>query len=327
MEQTNAVTRIRKHIQDEHGPFPFPEKSYLVLMTPRTGSNLLTAYLQSIGAGYPIEAFHFNHANIQDLYGWDEQDFKTPAAHLKKAIEFQTVGDVFGMKLNWLQYQDFLKSVRQLTDPIDPSLSDREAIEAFLPDPAFIYMRRRGKIKQAVSFSKGMQTGIWMERVGESQEYKKYVLPPVYDRELIEGCLEILMGYDLLWLAYLRQNQIDYLNLWYENLAQDFPRWAGEVNRYLGIDQEELPEPLLKKQANPQSQEWVARFTAETPWVDDKEMKAAGKTGDFSTIFLQRSWTLLHQKVDNRYKSMPSIRFKPLRRFVLNVKRKLSSFF
>lgn len=322
----DKVLATREFIQKEYSGVPIPERSYFILMSPRTGSNLLATHLQNINFGNPFEAFHFNKAEIQRLYGWDI-DFSDPVAYIQKTINFLTVEGVFGMKLNWLQLHTFLKTSRQLTNAHDITLTDKEVIEVFFPKALFIYMKRLGKVKQAVSFSKGKQTGIWMERAGQDQSYKKYIMPPKYDRAHIEGCLEELLAYDVAWENYLARNQVAYLELWYEALAKDFIMEMGRVYKYLGINQKEIPEPIVKKQANTKSFDWVNRFEDETPWLKDNTIEKSLEEGDFKTAFIHRSMMIIHQKEERSWLAMPANRFKSSRKFIFNVKRKLSSFF
>lgn len=320
--ENEKILAARNYVQEQHPQLPVPEKSYFIMMIPRTGSNLLASHLENIGFGHPIEAFHFNQRRMEKTYQWNI-DFSDPVAHLRKAIEFQTVDGIFGMKLNWQQLDTFLRTTREITEPSGISLNDRELFEVFFPSAAFIYMKRLGKIKQAVSFSKGMQTGIWKERVGEDQTYKQYVMPPVYDRAHIEGCLEELLAYDVSWKNFLKNNGFQYLELWYEDLAQNYVDSIQKVYDHLGIGRSEIPEPALRKQANLKSQDWAARFSEETPWVNQKTVREALEHGDFLSAFIHRGTEIIHQKEQKRWHSMPSTRFKPVRWFFFRVKKKI----
>lgn len=321
----DKVSAARRFVQENNSRFPVPDRSYVVMMSPRSGSHLLTTHLQSIGYGNPFEAFHFNHESMRRRYGW-EIDFNDPAAYLRKAIDSQIVDGVFGTKVSWSQYQTFLKTARQLTDPCDPSLTDPELIEVFFPNARFICMKRRTKVRQAVSYSKAMQTGIWLVKTDQDESFKDYVMPPEYDREHIEGCLEELLAYDVVWENYLRRNGIDYLEVWYEGLAGDFVNKMRQIYHHLGIENQDLPEPAVKKLANVKSQEWVERFKAETSWLKDKTIVEALETGDFLTAFIHRGLMVVFEKEQRRWHAMPVNRFKPVKKFFFRVRRKLSSY-
>lgn len=322
---TNEIKAAQAYIQAQHPGFPVPEKSYVILMAPRTGSTLLTTHLQQIDYGYPIEAFHFNHGSMRRQYGW-EIDFNDPYAYMQKAIEFQMVNNISGVKLSWLQFQTFLKTARQITDPHNPDLSEIDLIRVFFPNLSILYMKRLDKVKQAISYSKGKQTGIWAVKVDQSDNYKNYVVPAVYDRAHIEGCLEELLAFDIAWENFLRLHRLDYLEIWYEDLAKDFLNEMARIYEFLGIERDKIPEPTLRKQSNTSSLEWASRFRAETPWLEEDRVFAnAMQSGDFMTAYIQRSMRLITRKEEDRWREMPATRFKSIRKFVFRAQRKLST--
>lgn len=51
----------------------FPEKSYIICSTPRSGTNLIRTGLHNLGYGYPLEAFPLSN---NKKYGWghDQSD-------------------------------------------------------------------------------------------------------------------------------------------------------------------------------------------------------------------------------------------------------------
>lgn len=323
MDQTR-IAQTRETVRDAFGPLPIPDRSYLVLMSPRSGSTLLCAHLQKIGYGYPIEAFHFNHKRIRREEKWDI-DFSNPYEYIKKALEYQTVNGVFGMKLSWPEFEIFLKVARQLTDPSRSGLNDAEIVDVFFPNTAYIHLKRRDKVKQAISYAKGIQNGIWAVQVTQDEEYKKYLMPEKYDREHIEACLDNLLAFDTAWENYLNKHDLAHMDLWYDDLERDYVRKMREVYEYLGIAQKEILEPRLKKLAHGKSQEWVDRFRTETPWLQDKTIATALEAGDIRTAFTYRGLMIAFQKEEHRWQTMPANRFKRIKKFALRVKRKLSS--
>lgn len=317
----NRIAQVRKSVHNAFGPLPVPEQSYLVLMSARCGSNLLCSHLAQIRFGKPIEAFHFNHQMMRDRHHWDI-DFNDPAAYLRQAIHFQMVDGVYGMKVHWGQFQTFLKTARQLTDPFEPTITDTELIEVFFPGSAYIHIKRRDKIKQAISFSIAMQTGIWLVRTDQDDEYEKFILPSVYDREHIEGCLEELLAYDVAWENFLKRNDVNYLELWYEDLAGDFKNKMLQVYDHLGIKLVSPPDPLLRKQANRISLDWNQRFLDSTPWIREPVIAEALKNADSYTAFFHRTMMLMRQKEQARWRRMPINRFKGLKKLIFRIKRK-----
>jgi len=215
-----AIRKAREYIIETYPDIPIPATSYLVLFSPRTGSTLLSSYFTNIGFGCPIEAFT-SHLNYRKNLNWDI-DYSDPHAHFKKAFSYQTVNGVMGMKMSYIQFKLFLEDARKLLETFDTELGDAEIVEVFLPQVYYIYIRRRNKIKQAISLAKAGQTGIWAEEEGQNTEYKKYLLPTVYDHRYIESCLDTSLTNDIFWEIYLQRNNLSALTVFYEDLVTTY---------------------------------------------------------------------------------------------------------
>jgi LPS sulfotransferase NodH len=321
---TVKIDALRQYIHQTYPDFPVPKSSYLIMMSPRCGSNLLCTHLEKIGFGRPIEAFHFNHRRMKERYHWDI-DFNDPVIYMKTVINYQTIDGVFGMKMNWNQFETFLKTSRKLSDPFNPDIKDNELTEALFPNVSYILMRRRNKVKQAISYSRAMQTGIWREKKDQDESYKDYVLTPVYDREHIEGCLDELLAFDVCWENYLARHNLNFLDVWYEDLVKDFQSKILEIYSFLDIKSDSPPQPLLKRQADATSEEWYRRFLDSTNWLHEKYSKEAMDKGDSLRLFLHRFMMLSRKKERSRWEEMPATRFKSIRRFYFRVRRKMIS--
>lgn len=321
MDQTKVQT-ARDFIRKTYPDIPIPQTSYLVLSSARSGSTLLCSHLQKIGYGKPIEAFNPN-TNPRKRLNWGI-DYNDPHAFMKKAIEFQTVNEVMGMKLSPNQFTLFLSTARKLLETSGIVLTDAEILEVFFPGTRFIHLQRRKKVKQAISYAKALQNGVWRETTDQDDEYKKYLLPALYDREHIECCFDILMTNDVFWQQFMRDNHLSHMTVYYEDLAANYVDKMTEVYVYLGITGKEIIAPPLRKQANKESDEWETRFTAETPWLHDSRMAQAYAEGDLDTLYLQRSRMLMLAREQARWKSMPANRWKPIRSLLFKIKRKFT---
>jgi LPS sulfotransferase NodH len=323
MEPTR-IDNVRNYIEAAYGHLPRPQKCYLVLMSPRCGSTLLCAHLQKIHFGNPIEAFHFNQNRIRREHGWDI-DFTNPYEYLRKALDFQTVDGIFGMKLSWVEFEIFLNVARQLTEPAGLSLNDSEVMQVFFSDAKYIHLKRRNKIEQAISYAKGMQQGVWAVSSDQDEDYKRYLTPAQYDREHIESCLDNLLAYDFAWENFLESYGLEHMVVWYEDLSDNYTQVMRGVYQYLGIREVEIPDPALRKLSNKQSSEWFERFTNETPWLKHRTIAEALEKGDFATAFIQRGMMIAFQKEQLRWRRMPANRFKRFRTFSFRIRRKLNS--
>lgn len=182
-------------------------------------------------------------------------------------------------------------------------------------------------MKQAISLAKALQNGIWTEEEGQDTEYKKFLLPTVYDRDHIECCFDDSLSMDIFWQHYLRKNDLPYLPIFYEDLAANYSEKMKEVFAFLGIKNTPVPSPKLRKQSNQQSENWEERFIAETPWLKDPEIIRAYDSGDLESLYCLRCRMIISGRENARWRTMPANRYKKIRKFAFNLKRKLFGFF
>ncbi|MEM5774521.1 MAG: Stf0 family sulfotransferase, partial [Anaerolineaceae bacterium] len=253
-------------------------------MSPRSGSTLLCAHLEKIGYGRPTEGFHFSRRALLERFG-PEVDFTDPYQHIKAALQYGTANGVFGLKLSWIEFEVFLRKARQLLAHEENALSDAEVLNTFFPSAKIVRLERRDKIKQAVSYSKAMQTGIWNERTGASEDYRDYVLPAEYNRDHIEALLDNLLVFDLSWQRFLKENNMPAFDILYEDLAKDYVNSMTAVCEYLCVQNIESLEPPMKRLSDKTSQAWYERFCSETAWLKDPEIQKPLQDGDFSTVY------------------------------------------
>ncbi|MGD2028105.1 MAG: Stf0 family sulfotransferase, partial [Anaerolineales bacterium] len=263
---------------------------------------------------------------LQQTHGWDF-DFSNPVVYLRQAIESLTVNHVFGMKTNWRQFKTFMGILREIVGKEGEAFTDFELIEVFFPDIKYLFLKRRNKIKQAISFSKGMQTGIWKATPEELKIYQDYVLPPRYDRFHIECCLDEILAMDEGWEQFLASYPGEYMKIWYEDLAEEFTKGMLEIYKYLGVDPNlKEPEPVTKKLANKQSEDWYQKFTNETDWLENKQLHQALISGDTRKALILRAEKVFFDKGQNHWFRMPVNRNKKLKYYLFRLNKKVSKF-
>ena len=311
------IDQARDYIHKVHGVLPVPPKSYLVLFSPRSGSNLLCSYLERAGLGRPVEAFHTSKTYRAGL-NW-KIDFADPFAYLFKAIEYQTIGGVLGMKLNFGQFELFLRNARALLEGSGIALGDHELVEVFFPGVKYIHIQRKGKIKQAISETKALQTGVWLE----NEEGTPTIYTALYDREHIERCFDFLLAEDVAWEYYLSHHQLPYLLVWYEDLVEEPEIKMHEIYQYLDFSGKELAPSPLRRQSNLQSSAWEKRFREETAWLQENNLEAALAEGDLTGLLVQRCRMVFGDRQVQRFWSMPATRSREIRSLFFRGKRKV----
>ncbi|MCB2178536.1 hypothetical protein KQH61_03885 [bacterium] len=127
------------------------------------------------------------------------------------------------------------------------------------------------------------------------------------------------------WENFLVQNGIAYPTVWHEDLAKNFVQEMSHFYVFPNIGREEVPAPVIQKFANTSSQEWLSQFRAETTWLKDPIIAESLAAGDFPTAYIYRSMRLITAKEERAWKAMPSNRFIPLRKLMLRLRRKLTS--
>jgi trehalose 2-sulfotransferase len=318
---TARIKQARTQLLSTTPQLKLPERSYLVLMSARSGSMLLCAHLEKIGFGRPVEAFNPNK-NPMFHNDW-AIDFHNPLAYLQTAIDFQTVNGVMGMKLSLNHFHLLLEKARMLLGSQAAGMDDAEVTEIFFPELRYIHLQRRDKVKQAISYAKAWQTGIWYETTEDGEEYKEYVLPPVYDREQIEGCLDLVIAGDAGWSSYLRGHGLTAHKIWYEDLADTYSEEMQAVYTFLGVPEKEVIAPPLKKQADSRSLDWEQRFVRETPWLQTPRIAEAMRCGDMESLLVERAQLAFRDRAARRWEEMPAHRLMAIRRFIFRARRKI----
>ena len=144
---------IREDLEKKFGDIPKPKKGYIVCSSARSGTNLFRFSMADIGFGSAREAFNFN---VNKKYGWgfEEKDLVT---YVRELIERQSdiSNQVFGLKLFWNQFERFQEACDSLAIILENDLNALEKLDLFFPYRKFIFIRRKNKVKQAISINKG----------------------------------------------------------------------------------------------------------------------------------------------------------------------------
>jgi LPS sulfotransferase NodH len=123
-----------------------------------------------------------------------------------------------------------------------------------------IYLRRRDRVAQAVSYARADLSGVW-HRKQESAASAKIE----YSQQALESAergIELLEG---VWARMFQDLQIEPLNLWHEDVLANPSEASRRVADYLGarIDPAaavDVPEVL--KQSEGDSPKWIERYAS-----------------------------------------------------------------
>ncbi|MEQ8764085.1 MAG: Stf0 family sulfotransferase [Planctomycetota bacterium] len=217
-----------------------PRIVYWVCSTPRSGSSLLCELLCNTGlAGAPTE--YFDREQMEGFArAWSCDGFES---YLRALLAKKTSPNgVFGAKIHWGQKLDLF--------------TDR-ALDDALPDAQFIWITRRDRVKQAVSWERANQTGQWAsDHVASNRR-------PVFDYDRIASALEEIERGDEAWANLFSEQGITPHRVVYEDLIRNRESVIRGVLAALGIDLPsgfQIPEPTLRRQADWRSRLWAWRF-------------------------------------------------------------------
>ena len=221
-----------------------PRASYMVCSIPRSGSSLLCELLAGTGlAGAPAEFFHPDKmAALRRRWQVEALD-----DYLRELLARKTSPNgVFGVKAHWGQYQ--------------PLFGDSDP-RGVLPAARLVLITRRDRLRQAVSWVRALQTLKWA-----AEDSPRVERVPVFDQEHIARKLGRIGREEEAWESLFDRHGIVPHRVVYE----DFIAAQGETVRgvlsALGVDAPadlRLPAPVLDRQADELSEEWVERYLAE----------------------------------------------------------------
>lgn len=243
--------------------------TYFVIATPRSGSTLLGQALNTSDlAGDPRE--HFGHRMGYWQERWNTPTLQGFVAQLMR--ERTTENGVFGAKLLY----SHLEHLRQVAAG-QPDLADapfNDVLQQLFPNLHLLWITRDDKIRQAISYWKAKETGVWgrdQQRPGRAgRGHRQRVKEPrrtgktaEYNPAGIAAMLATIEAEEAGIARFLADAPFPVLQVHYEELLADYPGTTVRILEYLGI---ELPEtldmgaPRTEQLADARTDEWFARF-------------------------------------------------------------------
>ena len=276
-----------------------PSLSYLICATPRSGSTLLCEALKTTGiSGVPEEYFEaLRHSGrprrpqeyfigaqdrtilrhlgeLTSIEGrpsrsplWDRHDYEP---FLRWAIgEGTTPNGVFGAKLMWGYFGDFVSLLREI--PAYRELPIQELLPSVFPNLRYVRVVRANKVRQAVSLWKAVQTATWRqeesgsEGAGDAAPGASNGHGPrlKFHFHAIEHLLDQVLANEACWDAYFEHCRIKPHVVVYEDFTDNYEKTALGVLDYLGI---ESPAGLhferrMQSQTDDLNRVWARRFS------------------------------------------------------------------
>ncbi|MBB3211888.1 LPS sulfotransferase NodH [Herbaspirillum sp. Sphag1AN] len=190
--------------------------------------------------------------------------------YLDRLIEStSTENGVFGAKVHWNQ-TNFMqeKLVASLRGDIPSAPS--EPLEFFLrtklQSPRYIWLRRKNKVAQAISYYRASRTGVWRSVKGRKDQSSSLDLSLPFNIAAIDYYVKLCSQMDFEWNHYFRSNRLPVLMIFYEDLVANYQLVVRGVLKFLELSINiSIPEKKLNRQSDCRSLEWERRYLEALP--------------------------------------------------------------
>jgi trehalose 2-sulfotransferase len=267
-------------------------RSYLVCATQRSGSTLLCEGLERSGvAGRPREYFeelketglprrpreYFWELRSPEVFRllpadsqldrdsersptWSRDDY---ARHLDAALrEGTTPNGVFGAKLMWSYFNDFMALMRGI--PRLGGMGDGSLLNAAFPELRYVFVSRSDKVRQAVSMWRALQTWVWRQEGDGAPAAAPPERRAVYSFDAIDHLLEQLRRQEDAWRGFFFRIGQRPLPVYYEDIAGDLEGTVAHVLDELQIERPRrgalLAGQSMRRQSDDLSESWVQSY-------------------------------------------------------------------
>jgi LPS sulfotransferase NodH len=250
-----------------------PRVSYVICAVQRSGTKLLSEALQNTGlAGNSQEYFLCSeNGRWEDPDGWWARTYgiQSRREYLDQVFRLGTTPNgVFGVTIMWNYFPLVLRNLRELDEY--QGMTAPEVMNRLLVNPKYIWLARRDKIRQAVSWAKAGQTGIYHVRLGETPTPAR---EPQFDFTFISNLYRLILEGEKGWRDFFAEAGVRPLEIVYEELVEAYEMTARKVLDYLRIPYPQdliFGERRLLKQADAVNEDWVQRYMREKLWVNSK---------------------------------------------------------
>jgi trehalose 2-sulfotransferase len=237
-----------------------PQISYVICAVQRSGSFLLCESLKNTGlAGAPEEYFLNNGEGWEDGTWARQHGVKTRADYINLVFEKGTTPNgVFGTKVMWNYFHTMLKNLQEV-----PGYRGREApqlMASLFPNVHYIWIVRRDKVCQAVSWAKAGQTDVYGWSKGETPIPKR---EPFFDFEFIDLLHNLILEGEAGWQNFFETCGVQPFKVVYEELVEAYEPTALKILDYLNVSYPKdlvFGERRLQKQADSLNEEWVLKY-------------------------------------------------------------------
>ena len=234
-----------------------PSHAYYIWAVPRSGGTLLSEALASTGvAGTPGEYLTVNNHPLAEHH-----NVETFAA-LRDLLWSMgsTVNGWFASKGS-----SHLTNHRKVMDHLQElsgTSSHQEVWDTLFPNCRHIFLTRRNKVRQAVSWWRAIKDEVWHLREGQHHDNDAAFYEKHYDFDALSHLFKESTLIECALEDYFTQHGIVPYTLVYEDFIRDYHGTVMAILEFLHIRTEgvSIAAPGLKRTADEGSELWVQRF-------------------------------------------------------------------
>ena len=207
--------------------------------------------------GIPAEYFHRGDEQFwRGQWGGAGED----AFLLAVQREPVTANGVWGAKMMWNYLADAVARLRVWPRlDVAADAADSEVLAAAFPGLRYVWLRRRDKLRQAISWWRAAETGQYALAPGQAAAE-----PPEFDRDAIGRLLWYAQACEAGWRDWFAAHSIRPLEIVYEDLIEDVDRAARDVAGFLHVPWPaglEQIRPRLQRQADHHTERLAGLFS------------------------------------------------------------------
>ena len=217
------------------------------------------ALLNTKLAGNPIGETFSESNEPQNYEKWGVTNYRD---YFHSALQANaTDNGVFGAKMLSDYFPYFVGKMRELEEYKGEDLTTYELMDRAFPNLHYIWITRRDKVRQAISYLRALQTRIWGWNQSDGPPTPER--EPEYSFEKIDLLLQQYVLYEAEWQDYFQEANIAPFVVVYEDLCLKYEETAIQILEYLNVP---IPADLqfgprrMAQQADQLTEEWVEKF-------------------------------------------------------------------
>lgn len=244
-----------------------PKLCYVICAIQRSGSFLLCEALKNTGlAGVPEEYFLPEE-------GWEngvwalQNGVRSRRDYLRLVFEKGTTPNgVFGTKVMWNYFPTMRRKLHEL-----PEYKGRrpcQLMSTLFPNLHYIWIVRRDKVRQAVSWAKAAQTNVYAWHTGETPAVAQ---EPTFDFTFIDNLHRLVLEGEAGWQNFFDRCGVQPFRVVYEDLVEAYEQTALDILEHLNIPHPEnvvFRERRLQKQSDALNDAWVEMYLQQKAKAD-----------------------------------------------------------